>query len=1095
MRKIGEKILLSASDLMRFIGCDHATTLDLQYLHHKNITPKADSDDAQLLQNQGNAHEAQHLDKLYKSGASIIEINRSPRLEDDVLATLEALKKGPDVVFQGAFLNQHWGGWSDFLEKVEKPSALGPFSYEVTDTKLKRKPHPKHVLQLVLYSDLLTEIQQQEPEYAHIELGNGTRSSLKLSDYKSYARLARKRFEQFVRAPAQTRPVPCSDCSLCRWQDLCKEHWAQTDSLFEIANISRSQVKKIEAVGLDTMQAFAGANEPIRGLSHVSATKLQIQARLQQARKTGEPTYELRDKTPGKGFDLLPEPSDGDLFYDIEGDPHFPEGLEYLHGVWFNGGFQTFWAHSHEEEAKKFGELLDFFRVQLDKDPSAHIYHYAPYEITALRRLSSKYAIGEAFIDRLLREQKFVDLYAVVRGSVQTSEPSYSIKYLEIFYGLKRESEVKTAGGSVIAYEKWRDIQDQSILDEIEEYNRVDCVSTEMLRDWLISIRPPNPWPIYDLNASDKEADDEAAVLQLKERLALSPIPDERKAILLALSRFHNREAKPAWWTIFDSLNSEEDDIIDDMNTLGGLEAIGPVTPVKRSFSRLYKYPLQETKLREGKRPTIKDELGFSTISIEQLDIENREVLLKIGAAKANLLTEQVNLLPEKPISSSVISLALDDVINDQLTHKLYKAVDDLLSLNSPRLLGGKRLEAIPTLDSVQLLKTAVSLMDETTLAVQGPPGTGKTYVSAHAIIELVRSGKRIGIASNSHEAIRNLMIGCVDAMQPEDTNITLAHKVGQSADGYPSSMKRILRPTSNDDANLNNANIVGGTAFFFARAEQIDKFDYLFIDEAGQVSLPNVLAMGRSTKNIVLVGDPQQLPNVIQGSHPYPAGLSSLEWLLGDHLTVPKDRGIFLPSTRRMHPKICDFISEQVYDGRLISDPSTHHEAIISQTFPPNGAYWVDVEHDGNSQSSLEEAEAISKIYKELVGSNYSSRMAKSVPLSNRDIIIVAPYNAQVNLLKSILPVGARIGTVDKFQGQEAAVSIISMTASSTENIPRGMNFLFSLNRINVAVSRAKALSLVLGSSKLRNARCDNIEQMKMVNTLCVLEKIPLKY
>jgi len=521
MRVLDGRILLSASDLMRFTGCAHATTLDLAYLQGHGPTPREDSDDALLLQKQGDAHEAAHLERLKADGQSVVEIERSG-LAKNAEATRAALAEGPDVVFQGAFISGNWGGWSDFLERVERPSALGPFSYEVADTKLKRRPHPKHVLQLVLYSDLLAEIQGEAPEYAHVELGDGTRTTLRLADYAAYAREARGRLEAFIADPIETRPAPCADCGLCRWGDHCAEVWKTEDSLFNVANITRGQVKKLEAAGVHTMESLASREEPVRGMAEPTRKRLVTQARLQHARKTGEPSWEFREPEPGKGFDLLPEPQPGDLFYDIEGDPHFEGGLEYLHGIWFDGQFRSFWAHDHAAEAQALSDLLDFFRARIAEYPSARIYHYAPYEITALRRLTTKYGIGEAFLDRLLRERRFVDLFAVVRGALIGSEENYSIKSMEAFYGRTREGEVKTAGGSVVAYERWRETGEQQILHEIEDHNRVDCISTQELRDWLVSIRRGGPWPVLGVAADDKEIEEDAETQALRSELAAS---------------------------------------------------------------------------------------------------------------------------------------------------------------------------------------------------------------------------------------------------------------------------------------------------------------------------------------------------------------------------------------------------------------------------------------------------------------------------------------------------------------------------------------------------------------------------------------------
>lgn len=1088
MRNLGGNILLSATDLMRFMGCAHSTTLDLMRLRGEGPEPGEDTEDAALLQKQGDAHEAAHLEKLKSAGRAVVEIPRGD-LVADAKATRAALAQGAEVVFQGAFLSGTWGGWSDFLLRVDKPSALSPFSYEVADTKLKRRPHPKHLLQLVLYSDLLTEVQGVAPEFAHVELGTGERATLRLADYAHYARAARARLEAFVANPQPTRPVPCADCSLCRWARHCESVWQAEDSLFNVANISRGQVKKLEAAGITTMAGLADLDRPVRGMAEGTRARLVTQARLQHARKTGAPAFELRAPEPGKGFDLLPAPQPGDLFYDMEGDPHYEGGLEYLHGVWCDGQFHAFWAHDHAAEAKALEELLAFFRARLEAFPSARIYHYAAYEITALRRLTTKYGIGEAFLDRLLRERRFVDLFAVVRGGLIGSERNYSIKSMEAFYGRVREGEVKTAGGSVVAYESWRETGDQQILDEIEDYNRIDCISTEELRDWLVGIRPAGSWPTLAPDAGPKEAEEDADAQALRTALAASDLPEDRQALLFNLGLFHKREAKPAQWAVFDSASKDEDDLLDDLDALAGLEAIGPVEPVKRSYARSYHFPLQETKLRPGKGATVPVFDGPPiSVSIADMDRKARQVTVKVGPGKDHLLTDRVNLHPDWPLDPKPIPGALRDVIADQCGPRAYRAVDDLLSRATPRLKTGPLM---PVADPVAGTIAAVGAMDDTVLPIQGPPGTGKTYVTARAILTLVRKGARVGVTSNSHEAIRNVLMSCLSALEDEDLPISLdlVHKTGGDEGGYPEDCP-VRRTNSNEEA-AGGRHVVGATAWFFSRDENVQAFDWLFVDEAGQVGLANMVAMGRAARNIVLVGDPRQLPQVIQGAHPEPANLSCIDWMLGEHATVPPDRGIFLPVSRRMHPEVCRFISDQVYEGRLTSHPDTAHQAVRRTPFPEAGAFWVRVPHEGNAQIATEEVAAISAAVKDLLKGIWTEKGGTTRPMLASDIIVVAPYNAQVNALRDALPDAIRAGTVDKFQGQEAPVCLVSMTASSAEETARGMEFLFSLNRINVAVSRAKGLALVFGAPRLREAKCETVEQMRLVNTLCGLNVV----
>lgn len=1085
--RLTPNLLLSATDLTRFMGCQHATVLDLSHLRGEGPEPVDPGPDAALLAQQGDAHEASHLDGLKAEGRSVVEIPRGP-LRTAAEATREAMALGADVIYQTALSSGPWGGFADFLERVETPSELGPFSYEVADTKLKRRPHPKHILQLVLYSDLVAEVQGRAPEHAHLDLGDGTRATLRLAEYAAYARMARARLESFVADPPNTRPVPCADCALCRWATHCQSVWDAGDSLFNIAGIARGQVKKLEAAGIATMEALASHDAPVRGMAAQTLDKLRAQARLQHARKSGPPTHELRPPVPGKGFDLLPQPQLGDLFYDIEGDPHYEGGLEYLHGVWFDDQFRAFWAHNHAEEARALEALLAFFRDRLEAFPEARIYHYAPYEITALRRLTTKYGIGEAFLDRLLRERRFVDLYAVVRGGVVVSESSYSIKSMEVFYDIARDGDVKSGGGSVVAYEEWRETREQRILDEIEDYNRIDCISTERLRNWLVGIRPDGPWPVFETDARDKESEDNNATDALRQALAGSLLSQDRQEILFNLAQFHKREAKPAWWAIFDSLGKEVEELIDDLDALGGLVAVGKPFPIKRSTAQCYRFPPQQTKLRSGGTASVPTAEGFTSVTVEELDMDAGEVTLKIGKARADVLRPRLDLHPNAPLNTQVLQASIAEVIRDQCGARTFRAVEDLLSRTAPRLTGppGNILRGD---DIVAGTIDAVMRMDETILPVQGPPGTGKTYVTARAILALVRKGHRVGVASNSHEAIRNVLMGCLKALEDADLPIQmdLVHKVSGEQDGYPDECD--VTRTSDNATAASTGNVVGGTAFFFARDENEQAFDWLFVDEAGQVGLANMVAMGRAARNIVLVGDPRQLPQVIQGAHPEPANLSCLEWMLSDQATVPPDRGIFLGMTRRMHPLVNRFISEQVYEGRLTSHPDTARQAITGTPFQGAGAFWVPVTHGGNAQMAPEEVTAIRQACDALLKGRWTDRDGQDRRIRKSDIIVVAPYNLQVNALRVALPDAIRVGTVDKFQGQEAPICIVSMTASSAEESPRGMEFLFSLNRINVAISRAKGLALVFGAPRLREAKCETVEQMRLVNTICALE------
>jgi predicted RecB family nuclease len=1106
MRMIDGELRLSASDLMRFKGCRHATTLDLRLIEVRDIEPGADGAEAELLQRQGDEHELAFLEQLKSEGRSVVEIPKDGiSLEESVRLTLAAMASGPDVVFQGAMLDGGWGGYSDFLERVERPSALGAWSYEVVDTKLKRKPDPKHVLQLCLYSDLLAKVQGVSPEAAHLQLGDGSRYSVRLSNVSAYARHARHRLEAFLVERPETRPEPVAACALCRWYGHCEGQWEREDSLALVAGISRSQRQKLEPAGIVTMAGLAALENRVPRMAAETQRRLVSQARLQAARRRGgPPAFELRDAEPGKGFGLLPAPDDGDIFYDIEGDPYFPGGLEYLHGLWYreNGEwtFRAFWAHTREDEGRAVAQLLAFLVEHLRRHPAAHIYHYANYEIAVLRRLTAQHRTGEAAIDQLQRERRFVDLFKVVSGALVASERGYSIKDLEAFYMEKRAADVATAGASVVFYEKWRATGEQHLLDEIQDYNRTDCVSTQLLRDWLLSdVRHAGmDWPALGEvpeggSLSNVEGEDsEVVVLRARLQPVRERLGDGVADLLLDLSQFYKREDKPAYWAIFDRLAQESEELLDDLECIQGLEAIAP--PVKvtaKSFERTYRFPQQETKLRAGKSPCVKPAAMPEDVNLRSIDHQANTLVLRRSTAKGEL-PDRLDLLPAKPLRNSVLRDSVAAVTEEIIANSgRVPAAEHLLTRSPPLFVDGPRPAGVIRADADLPAETslAIAAMAGTTLAIQGPPGTGKTYVSALAIVDLVRSGKRVAVSSNSHKAICNLLKAVADRARAEGVMCDIVQKTSDDGD-EDDAHAGIVLVSDNDAPEIAAADVVGATAWHFARYDA-PAFDYLVVDEAGQVSLANILAMARSARNIVLVGDPMQLPQPLQGTHPGDSGRSCLEYLIDGHRVVPGDRGVFIPISRRMHPRVCGFISTAIYEGRLGSDEGSSGQTLVSRTgLDLVGAGMRAVSHWGRSQVSLEEIEAIASRIAEIEGAAYRDRDGRERVIGLTDILVVAPYNAQVNALRAALPQQVRVGTVDRFQGQEAPVCLVSMTTSSGEELPRDIGFLFSLNRINVAISRAQVSAMVFASPLLLETPCRTVEEMALVNTLCLLRE-----
>src|SRR5262249_25078078 len=421
-----------------------------------------------------------------------------------------------------------------------------------------------------------------------------------------------------------------------------------------------------------------------------------------------------------------------------------------------------------------------------------------------------------------------------------------------------------------------------------------------------------------------------------------------------------------------------------------------------------------------------------------------------------------------------------------------YRAACDLLLRRAPRLADGVAPLIRSGESTVAAAKRIGASLDHSVLAIQGPPGPGKTTGGARMICELIQRGKKVGVTAVSHEVIRNLLNNVLTAAAETDMKgLTCAQKVNDLSDeaSLPAGLTEIK---DNDKAlaKLKNgeANVLGGTVWVWSREDFFQTVDVLFIDEAGQMSLANVLAVAQAAKSLVLIGDPQQLEQPLRGSHPEGAEVSALEHLLAGAKTMTPDKGLFLEKTWRLHPKICDFTSEVFYESRLESREGLDNQAIEGHPWLGKAGLWfVPVNHEGNQNASPEEVERIAAIVDELLqpGVNWINDKGQSRPLRLEDILIVAPYNAQVSDLLNRMR-NARVGTVDKFQGQEAPVVIYSLTTSSPEEAPRGMEFLYSLNRLNVATSRARALVILVGSPRLLEPECRSPRQMQLANALC---------
>ena len=813
----------------------------------------------------------------------------------------------------------------------------------------------------------------------------------------------------------------------------------------------------------------------------------------------------------------LPDPSEGDLFFDIEGNPLVPEGLEYLFGIYsIEKGKPTFkdiWAHNHAAEKRAFKELINFFIERIEKFPDMHIYHYAAYEETAVKRLMSKYGVMEIEVDRLLRARVIVHLYKVVRHSLQSSEPAYSIKNIETFYMTKRTSEVKTASASIVYYEHYIESRDQKWLDDIKAYNLEDCKSLQLLRDWLLKLRidvarPAIPEPEPD-EPSEQRLVMERQIRDFEKALTAS-LPDDESLftpgqqldkLIYDLSDFYRREAKPAWWRMFSRQTMTTEEIIDDGDCIGGLVASVDHPPYldKRSTVYTYSFPEQEFKLKVGEQAKIAESLAPAG-TIFDIDPEKRLIKLRRVDAGKEPLPEQFDLIPGGPISTDALREALWHFVQMYINSKSdgtrpFPALRDLLERRTPNINGmdsGSPLYNPESLDP----KVSTSLaerMSDSYLFIQGPPGTGKTYTASHMIVDLMKAGKRVGISANSHKAIHNVLFAVEKrAAEQKFEFVGIKKSSGDNEETvFTGANISSAGSTEKVASLLGTAQLFAGTAWLFSHPSFRQTLDYLFIDEAGQLSLAHVISSGLAARNIVLIGDQMQLAQPTQGVHPGESGKSVLEFLLQGRHTIPIKEGILLDTTYRMHPKVCNFISEAIYDGRIKSHPKLEQHRILPGAesllaLPEAGILCDFVLHSGCGQRSEAEAAEIRLFYRRLLQLDYRDKDGQIKKLTEQNILVVSPYNMQVNLLKQQLGPNARVGTVDKFQGQEAEVVLISMATSSPDEIPRGLDFLYSQNRLNVSLSRAKTLAVLVLSPELLSVRCSTIDQMRLVNTLC---------
>jgi uncharacterized protein len=1128
-------LTFSPSDLILAMQSPFASWMERYAIEQPNEMAEIKRDEnalMNLLATRGNSHETNYLNYLIeKHGVSNVGIVQNTSKHNEAKNTLAFMREGKEVIFQARLSRGEFTGKADFLIKVEGKSKFGNYHYEAWDTKLSLSTRPYFLIQLCCYSWMLEEVQEVMPEYATIVLGNLNKNTFRITSYFDYFQRLKKSFIDFQSHftpdfDAMPDLAECNDYGV--WTSFAEHRMKKLDSLVQIANIRKSQIKKIQHAGINTLTELAtSTNTTIPRLAHQSFAKIKAQASIQKASEGLDiPKYTVLTENEKEGLYTLPAKSTLDVFFDIEGHPLIEGGLEYLWGVSYQDSshslgkyaFKDWWAHTPHQEKLAFEGFIDFVFNRWQRDNNMHVYHYASYEITAMRKISTRYETRGDKLAELLKNDVFIDLYKIVSKGILIGTPSYSIKYVEHLYRNRRNTLIANGGESVVVYESWREnggveawnLNDNGYnewlknsenfdwskweeLNAIRLYNIDDCESTLELTVWLRSIQKEND--IQYLNANEIEIAQEPQNNQnpleirrqeLKNRFESTDDlkNDPIAQLAIDLMGFHHRERKPNVWAYFDRLEKTDEELLDDDTCLCDIE-------IKTRNGTTY------TGIFDNTQPIRTDKLiqnggkirGSETkIKIIELSQPNGHTTTIQFSAKQIIDDNIITIFANEPfIRTDKLENRLCDVVEQLFDQKLNNLTNSILKRELPTF---NHLNPLPinrqlfpdNNDYLDAIFSAVQAMNHSCLGIQGPPGAGKSYTAKNVITRLVLQGKRIGVTSNSHAAILNLLDGL-----HESTNHANMVKIGGNQAEFSGQYSYEFRNSMADFTNetYSRYQIIGGTVFAFAHDIAFDApLDYLFVDEASQVPLANLTAISGAAENIVLIGDQMQLEQPTQGSHPGESGLSALEFMLNGYHVVPEDRGIFLETTYRMHPDVCKPISETVYEGKLHADCNNIHQR-ISIPFGKlitkhNGILTIDVHHEGNRQSSREEVDLIKDLINELETGTYCDKNGNEHSIIADDIMIVAPYNMQVNLLKENLGDNYAIGTIDKFQGQEAPVVIVSMAVSDPHESSRGVDFVFDINRLNVAISRAKALAIIVANPELKNCRVTSMNQME---------------
>ncbi|CAN8073510.1 unnamed protein product [Agarophyton chilense] len=1188
------------------------------------------------LKSAGNAHEERvviFLENLLGTDAYRIPFAHGDRYK----LTIDAIRRREPIIAGAALHDDTFAGYADllilssfdpYLPEAQKEN-LDPNAYVVCEIKLSSLSTVDFLLQTAAYASMLHDVHREldikHPAHSYLWLGPPENPPVRLDyrDLKHFFRRTKSDFLTFTRNFEECAPLPEPDAPvqmLSPWKSFATETLRTADSLQMIAGIRRSQVDKIRSrCGVSTLREFARippgelSNIVNRGELSPAYLRLQQQASVQyESRVSGSICYR---KIYEHG-QSMPEPSENDMFFDMEGYPLIENGLEYLFGVSTrkNGSFKAWWAHTREEEEQAFIELLQWIRVRVEEQSKyesvrPHVFHYGHYEASALRRIAMRVKTvqgveGGVLLESFLESGVFVDVFKFVKSELLIGDPSYSIKSVEKIVGVIREDhELADAQSSVAMYHEWRmkhfsvghhilrSVDCHPTLQEIYEYNKQDCESLVLVVDWLTKEFLPKASKDLDIvNPKDDESDlssslilpgscgrtliqrqEDSKTIQRSEKLSHLLIHEKSDFLdltawktLYHLLGFYVRESSPVRRAFRDRIEAAASgrwsELHDDDKCITRLSLLDRRDSGDRSKKTLLKYSFnkeQDIRLLEGE--SVAFVIHSSAPSYRQSEMKSDPIhkfMTTVGFERTkNKKTGVVTLstkyeegytppqfgsiissdelkICDAPLRKSVLRKAehlfqRDLDLNISLPHAFLNRLrlDEDCGDDSWRLLGEKNKQ------SERMAAFLASRDKSGVFVIQGPPGSGKTSLSATVVHRLItKHNKTVAVSSNSHAAIDNLLrsvvnlglnyadlckIGakCIeDERIPFKGNLRDLRVVRVSERNSPSSTSPTSMRSSKRDSRLQgkSAALVGATCYQLCREDSEGLFDFLFVDEASQVPVSNFLAMSSCAKYAVLVGDQQQLEMPTKGAHPGESAKSCLAYIVGDGVTtVPPFRGLFLEYSYRMAPPLCSFVSKTFYNGALLSAPACENNKLLwsrtdeNQTSSKAGIVYLSCDSEYENENGTPvmgklhqpaEVRIITKLVHKLLGLEYTIH-SENRELCSQDILVVAPYNIQVRALRQSLSPQIRVGTVDKFQGQQAPIVIISLCTGdpkhcvaeeeslfswnmytgqnrSDRRFPpmasrrTGLHFALQKNRLNVAISRAQCLSFVVGHS-----------------------------